>query len=64
MGWQKDLLTWSPKLVDGYLNVPTSPGIGADLNLDVVRAHPYNEKAHMNMWKEDWHFRLEAKDGD
>ena len=64
VGWEKDLLTWSPKLVDGHLTVPTTPGLGADLNLDVVRAHPYNEKAHMNMWKENWHLRLEAKEGE
>ncbi len=63
VGWEQDLLTWSPKLVDGYLPVPTGPGLGADLNLDVVRAHPYSEHAHMNMWQEDWHFRREGEKG-
>ena len=39
--WEKDLLTWTPKLVDGYLELPTSPGLGAELNLEEVKKHPY-----------------------
>ena len=57
VGWQKDLLTWTPQLTDGYLPIPTAPGLGADLNLDVVRQHPYHEHTDMNMWTENWHFR-------
>jgi galactonate dehydratase len=65
VGWEKDLLTWHPRLVNGYLEIPTAPGLGADLNLDVVRAHPYHEHPDMNMWEENWHFRRdeEAKSG-
>ena len=38
-------------------------GIGADLNLDVVRAHPYHEQTDMNMWEEGWHFRRQGEKG-
>jgi len=34
--WEKDLLTRRPKLVVGYLEMPTAQGLGADLNLEVV----------------------------
>jgi galactonate dehydratase len=55
--WEKDLLTWMPKLVDGYLEIPTAPGLGADLNLELVEAHPYNPRYDLWLWKNDWQFR-------
>jgi galactonate dehydratase len=57
VGWEKDLLTWTPKLTDGYLPIPSGPGLGADLNMDVVLAHPAHEHPDFNMWHEGWHFR-------
>jgi galactonate dehydratase len=57
VGWEKDLLTWTPHLTDGYLPIPTGPGLGADLNMDVVLAHPAHEHPDFNMWQEGWHFR-------
>ena len=55
--WEKDLVTWLPKLVDGHLEIPTAPGLGADLNLDVVEAHPYHAGYNMWLWDKDWQFR-------
>ena len=55
--WEKDLLTWTPKLVDGYLELPTSPGLGAELNLEEVKKHPYIETGRMFLFEPDWHFR-------
>ena len=60
VGWEKDLLTWNPRFVNGHLELPTAPGLGADLNLEVVEAHPYNEVGDICLWDEDWHFRREA----
>ena len=57
--WEEELLTWKPKFVDGYLELPTAPGLGSDLNLAVVKQHPYHEEPDMNLWEEDWHFRKE-----
>ncbi len=59
--WEKDLLTWTPKLVDGYLEIPTAPGLGADLNLEVVEAHPYHTEPDISLWDDDWHFRRTEK---
>ena len=35
---------------DGYVIPPTAPGIGADLNEEVARAHPYEgSRLHLEM---------------
>jgi galactonate dehydratase len=58
VGWEKDLLTWNPKLTNGYLEIPKTPGLGSDLNLEVVEQHPYHgDKPDISLWQEDWHFR-------
>lgn len=57
VGWEKDLLTWQPTLVDGYLEIPTTPGLGSDLNLEAVKAHPYHTEPDMTLWENDWQFR-------
>jgi len=38
--WKYDLVTTTPRIVDGHMTVPTVPGWGADLNEEVARAHP------------------------
>lgn len=38
--WRDDMLTEVPEIIDGYLQLPTSPGWGADVNEEFVRAHP------------------------
>ena len=55
--WERDLLTYFPAIIDGHFEVPTGPGLGADLNLDEVKKHPYNETLDMCLFEEDWQFR-------
>jgi L-alanine-DL-glutamate epimerase-like enolase superfamily enzyme len=38
--WKDDIITWTPQIKDGHLAVPQAPGWGAELNDDVIRAHP------------------------
>src|ERR1017187_10146158 len=54
--WERDLLTAFPRIVDGYFELPQGPGIGADLNLEEVRRHPYAE-TEMSLFEDDWQFR-------
>ena len=61
--WEKDLLTWTPKLVNGYLEIPTAPGLGADLNLEEIKRHPYHETGDMLLYEPDWHFRRSERSG-
>ena len=38
--WKDDLVTVPPQIENGELILPTGPGWGADVNEEVVRAHP------------------------
>jgi L-alanine-DL-glutamate epimerase-like enolase superfamily enzyme len=38
--WKDALVTHPPVIESGDLLTPTGPGWGADVNEDVVRAHP------------------------
>jgi galactonate dehydratase len=59
--WARELLTSFPRIVDGYFELPQGPGIGADLNLDEVRRHPYHDSPDMFLFQEDWHLRRSGK---
>ena len=39
--WKDELITRAPAIQDGYLAIPSTPGWGADLNEEAVRAHPW-----------------------
>jgi galactonate dehydratase len=55
--WERDLLTNFPSVTNGHFERPTAPGIGADLNLDEVKRHPYHENLDMCLFEDDWQFR-------
>ncbi len=38
--WKDEILTQIPEIKDGKLRLPPGPGWGADLNEEVIRAHP------------------------
>lgn len=59
--WEKDLLTAFPKLRNGYFELPSGPGLGADLNLDEVRRHPYIEHGDVTLFEKEWQFRRSEK---
>jgi galactonate dehydratase len=58
--WTRELVTWIPKvnLETGHLPIPTGPGLGLDLNLDVVREHPYDPAAYFDTSNPGWEKRL------
>jgi galactonate dehydratase len=41
VAWREELVTAVPEIRDGELVVPAGPGWGADVNEDVLRAHPW-----------------------
>lgn len=55
--WEKELVTFFPAIIDGHFELPTGPGLGADLNLDVARSHPYHENPDITLFEDDWQFR-------
>lgn len=45
-----------PKVVDGYIGLPTKPGLGIELNMEVIKAHPRKD-VFFNLWADDWQHR-------
>lgn len=45
-----------PEVVDGYFALPQGPGLGVELNEDVIAAHPRRDVS-FNLFVEDWHKR-------
>jgi galactonate dehydratase len=45
-----------PKVVDGYVEPPTGPGLGVELNEDLIAEYPYVE-GFFNLWDDEWHKR-------
>jgi len=64
--WTRQLVTWAPSLdpATGHLSLPTSPGLGLDLNIDVAREHPYDPNAYLNVSKQGWEKRLGQRAGN
>ena len=46
-----------PVAHDGYIELPTAPGLGVDLDLDVIAAHPFQPFA-WNLYEEGWERRF------
>ena len=54
--WVKEAATGCPEVVDGYFSLPNGPGLGVELNEDLIAEHPYREGS-FNLWEDDWHKR-------
>jgi galactonate dehydratase len=52
--WKSQLVKGALEIKDGYITIPDRPGIGVELNEEVIREHPHLEDAFFNMWGEGW----------
>ena len=43
---------------NGHLSLPDTPGLGIDLKIDAIKAHPYDPHAYLNVHTEGWEQRL------
>lgn len=56
--WEKELVSWHPELdADGCLPIPTAPGIGLELNLEVAARYPYSEQNFLPIFEDSWERR-------
>lgn len=55
--WTWDLLTGVPRVLDGYLTVPDTPGWGVELNEEEAARHPYGEGNFLRLFEEGWETR-------
>lgn len=56
--WRCALTPGTPRVKDGYYQLPKMPGWGVDVDEDLVRAHPENPDAKLNMFSEEWEERM------
>ena len=54
--WVKEAATGCPEVIDGYFSLPNGPGLGMELNEDLIAENPYREGS-FNLWEDDWHKR-------
>lgn len=45
-----------PEVVDGYFPLPDKPGLGIEINEEIIKAHP-GQEIFFNLFSEDWHKR-------
>lgn len=50
---QSDLVTWVPKAIKGYVDVPTTPGLGIDLVEGIETAYPFKRRKIFTKQHED-----------
>ena len=55
--WEADVLLNPVEVRDGFVEIPDRPGLGVDLNLDVITAHPYEPNAYLPLFKPGWEKR-------
>jgi galactonate dehydratase len=46
-----------PEVVDGYFSLPGGPGLGVELNEDLIREHPMRD-SHFDLFAENWQRRF------
>ena len=53
----RDAVRGAPRAVDGYLDLPTAPGLGVELDLDVIAEHPY-QPYQFDLFSSGWEQRF------
>jgi len=58
--WTQDVVDWHPTVdpKTGHLTLPDRPGVGSDLNLEVIKVLPSDPEAYLNVHAEGWEMRL------
>jgi len=54
--WVVEAVPGTPRPRDGFFYPPEKPGLGVELNEDLIKEHPYKE-GFFNLFAEDWHRR-------
>ena len=54
--WVRETAPGLPEVVDGYFALPQGPGLGVELDEDVIEAHPKKD-VHFNLFAEGWEKR-------
>jgi L-alanine-DL-glutamate epimerase-like enolase superfamily enzyme len=55
--WTWEVLTGVPRVQNGYITVPDTPGWGVELNEEEALKYPYGEKNFLRLCEEGWETR-------
>ena len=55
--WEKEIVTGSVEVKDGYIEISDKPGLGIDLNIEEIRKHPYQAEHYLPLFKAGWEQR-------
>jgi len=55
--WTWDVLTGVPRVENGYITVPDTPGFGVELNEEEAAKHPYSVRNFLRLFEEGWETR-------
>jgi galactonate dehydratase len=59
--WEREIVTHPVEQVDGFIQIPTGPGLGTDLNFAEVEKHPYQVSNFLPLFAVGWERREGAK---
>jgi galactonate dehydratase len=59
--WVTDVLSGFHRVEDGFLSMPTAPGIGVTLNEEEAKKHPYGKSNFLRMFRPGWEKRDTAQ---
>jgi galactonate dehydratase len=54
--WLKEVVRGAPQAQNGCFELPQRPGLGIELDEEIIRAHPPS-KGFFNLWDPQWHKR-------
>jgi galactonate dehydratase len=55
--WSREIMTGVPRVIDGYIDPPTGPGLGVELNEEEMAKHPYGQDNFMRLFEDGWELR-------
>jgi galactonate dehydratase len=55
--WEEKLVDHPARVVDGYVEIPSRPGLGVDLQLDEMARHPYAAQNFLPLFRSGWEKR-------
>ncbi len=54
--WVKQAIAGAPDVKEGYFDLPDRPGLGVELNEELIAEHPY-QPGFFNIWQDGWQER-------
>lgn len=61
--WSREIMSGVPRVVDGYIDVPDTPGIGVELHEAEMAKYPFGPNNYLRLFEDGWERRDQGKRG-